>query len=171
MQIYTDGACSYNPGPGGYAVVALDDNEDVVWCHTSKTKETTNNREELTAILVAVKEFGPCSTAQHPLEIYSDSSYAINTYSNWMFNWERNGWIKSDKKVPENLDIIKEYYNLIKDNNYNITFHHIRGHRGIKGNEIADKLASGRLTVDEVVKKYGSADYKIKYCEEHVLYV
>ena len=81
-----------------------------------------------------------------------------------MFSWARNNWIKSDKKVPENLDIIKEYYELIQKG-YNINLNHIRGHKGILGNEIADKLATGIWDCSYVIKKYGTDELKEKILE------
>lgn len=166
ITYYTDGSCKGNPGPGGYGCVGLNENNEVVMCAASSSYSTTNNREELKSILHILEKFG--SPDKPVPTVYSDSSYAVNTYNNWMFSWARNNWIKSDKKVPENLDIIKEYYELIQKG-YNINLNHIRGHKGILGNEIADKLASGQMTVDEIVKKYGSADYRMKYFENSIL--
>lgn len=144
ITFYTDGSCSMNPGPGGCSVVGLNDNKEIDYCWVSYSDSTTNNREELKAILFVLKHFG---NPEKPVPtVYSDSGYAVNTYTKWMYNWARNGWIKSDKKVPENLDIIKEYYEYIQKG-YSINLNQIRGHNGILGNEIADKLATARISV------------------------
>ena len=160
MTFYTDGSCVNNGkagAAGGYGVVGVNDEGKVEFVRARRETGTTNNRQELLGVLEALKYF---KTPQH-LEIYSDSSYAVNTYNNWMFSWARNGWIKSDKKVPENLDIIKEYYELIQQG-YSINLNHIRGHKGILGNEIADKLATGIWDYSYVIKNYGTDELKEK---------
>lgn len=100
---------------------------------------------ELLAIYKALEIFG----LSHPgIQVFSDSAYAINTYTKWMYSWADRGWIKSDKKVPENLTIIKNYYNLIREG-YNIELVKIRGHNDIYGNELADALATGKMKPNE----------------------
>ena len=150
ITYYTDGSCKGNPGPGGYGCVGLNENNEVVMCAASSSYSTTNNREELKSILHILEKFG--SPDKPVPTVYSDSSYAVNTYNNW---------IKSDKKIPENLDIIKEYYELIQKG-YNINLNHIRGHKGILGNEIADKLATGIWDYSYVIKNYGTDELKEK---------
>lgn len=137
MIAYTDGSAHPNPGPGGYGVVLLDDNENLITTFNRHKEKTTNNEMELAAIICAA------SFAKHynkPLIIYCDSAYAIGCLSNWMYSWERNGWIKSDNKIPENLELIKYFYENHKDDN--ITFIKVKGHTGNKWNEMADKLAT-----------------------------
>ena len=158
IYMYTDGACKGNPGPGGFGVISVK-NKEVQYKYSESCDNTTNNREELKAILNILEKFG--SPDKPVPTVYSDSSYAVNTYNNWMFSWARNGWIKSDKKVPENLDIIKEYYELIQQG-YSINLNHIRGHKGILGNEIADKLATGIWDYSYVIKNYGTDELKEK---------
>ena len=150
---YIDGSCRKNPGPGGFGVVIMDDKkEKVLYCHSKiSEKDTTNNEQELLAACYALARYGK---EKEPMTFYCDSSYTINTLTNWMFNWEKNGWIKSDKKKPENLDIIKFYFILWQQGN-RIELKKIKGHAGILGNEIADKLAKGELTVDKCVEIYG----------------
>ena len=77
--------------------------------------------------------------------VYSDSSYCVNTFNEWMFNWANNGWIKSDKKTPENLDLIKAYYDHY-NKGYRIDLQKIKGHAGHIWNELADKLATGEIS-------------------------
>lgn len=148
LAIYTDGACSGNPGPGGYGVVVIKDGR-VIDCQAFSADNTTNNKEEMKAILWAVGFYG-----QFNPTIYSDSAYAVNTFSTWMWNWKNRGWIKSDKKTPENLDLIKAYDELVKIQG-KPNFVHIKGHAGDLYNEIADQLATGKITPSEVLEKYG----------------
>ena len=154
MIIYTDGSClknGYDGSSGGYGVVVFDNDDNVLECYSKFSIETTNNREELKAVLYALKNYG---TNNSNVIVYSDSSYVVNTLTLWMFNWEKNGWLKSDNKTPENLDLIKEYYNCLK-RGCKIDLRRIKGHAGILGNELADKLATGKITEKEVMEKYG----------------
>ena len=151
MIIYTDGSAHPNPGPGGYGVVICDDNNNIIDVYSHQEKHTTNNEQELKAILYTLIKYGK----SNPMPIvYSDSSYAINTYTMWMYSWANRGWIKSDNKVPENLELIKTYYSL-REKGYQIDLRKVPGHKGIKGNEIADMLATNKMSVEEVIKKYG----------------
>ena len=103
MIFYTDGSASPNPGPGGFGVVQVDTEGTILSTYSSRQDNTTNNEQEMKAILYAA-----CQgvLAKEDVLIYSDSAYAINTFSNWMYNWERNGLVKGDGKVPENLEIV-----------------------------------------------------------------
>lgn len=78
-----------------------------------------------------------------PLTVYSDSAYCVNSLTKWMYGWAANGWLKSDNKPPENLELIKTYYDLEKQG-YKINLQRIAGHAGHKWNEFADALATGR---------------------------
>ena len=113
--------------------------------HQEFSSQTTNNREELKAILYVLENYGNVSNNEIPT-VYSDSAYAVNTITNWMYGWAKKGWIKSDNKIPENLDLIKNIYNLIQLGN-KINLFKIKGHRGIAGNERADNLATGRIMI------------------------
>ena len=148
MKIYTDGSANPNPGPGGFGVLVLDNEEFFVYnIYTERSSKTTNNKEELKAILYALKTYGVNifneEFADIPI-VYSDSAYAINTYSDWMWRWANNDWKKSDNTTPENLDIIMEYYNLWCEG-YRIDLQKVKGHSNNKGNIIADALAQGKL--------------------------
>ena len=139
MVYYTDGSAHPNPGPGGFGVVIVDETTDeIINTYAKSSQKTTNNAEEMKAIIFAV-----CDAAKRgvPAIIYSDSAYAINTFTNWMFSWERNGWVKGDGKVPENLELVKAFFELNKK--YQITLNKVKGHVGDKYNEMADKLATG----------------------------
>ena len=99
---YVDGSCSNNgnfPNEGGFSVVKVDPSTGEVVDHYAKRSvNTTNNREELKAILWVMLNHGH----ENPI-VYSDSAYSVNTYTTWMFGWARRGWLKADKKPPENL--------------------------------------------------------------------
>lgn len=151
ITIYTDGACSKNGkegAHGGFGVVVVRD-DIIIDAHQEFSDETTNNREEMKAILWALNKYG--SLAFEVPVVYSDSAYSVNTFNEWMHSWKRNGWLKADKKVPENLDLVKEYYNSLKK----IDLRKIKGHAGHEWNELADKLATGKISPTEAMKTYG----------------
>jgi ribonuclease HI len=161
LYIFTDGSAHPNPGPGGFGVIVLDkdknlchNNYTLVEVYTKQFDKTTNNEQELKAILYSFLKYGvkPNSNnfAQTPI-IYSDSAYAINCLTTWCFTWAKNNWIKSDKKVPENLELIKAFYNHWQ-NGYRIILEKVRGHQGEKWNEYADKLATGKLTPENIIE-------------------
>ena len=137
MVFYTDGSAHPNPGPGGFGVVIVDPKGEVIETYAKHCDNTTNNAEEMKAILYAAYR---ARLAGESAIIYSDSAYAINTFTNWMYSWERNNWTKSDGKTPENLDLVKAFFDLSKTTDIN--FIKIKGHKGNKYNELADKLAT-----------------------------
>lgn len=164
MVIYTDGSCLGNGksvNSGGYGVIVLDNNEKLLYNYNKRSENTTNNREELKAILYSFLNYG--ININNPLLgfnnydipiVYSDSNYCVQTFNEWMFNWARNGWVKSDKKIPENLDLIQAYYDWYQKG-YRIDLRKVKGHAGNKWNELADQLATGKISPEEVTKIYG----------------
>lgn len=158
--LYGDGSCLGNGkkiNSGGYGFVALESWDGIPETATpiefrSKlaTETTTNNREELKAILYGMIKYGKEKVT--PV-FYSDSAYAVNTLTQWMFSWQRNGWVKSDKKVPENLDLIQAYYDLYQKG-YRLDLRKVPGHSGVLWNEVADKLATGNMSESEAYTKY-----------------
>lgn len=158
LEIYTDGSAHPNPGPGGFGVVVLD--KDKNKCHNNYTlvklynkqfDKTTNNEQELKAILYAFFNYGIIPNDGFDTNIpivYSDSAYAVNTFNDWMFKWANNNWRKSDKSVPENLELIQAYYNWYQKG-YRINLQKIKGHAGNQWNELADKLARNKLSTEE----------------------
>ena len=155
MIIYTDGSCVGNGksvNSGGFGVVVLDNDEKLLYNYSKRCENTTNNREELKAILYSflnhgINIYNTTGTQSVPV-VYSDSSYCVNTFNTWMFNWANNNWIKSDKKTPENLDLIQAYYDWYQKG-YRIDLRKIKGHAGHKWNEMADQLATGVLKTRE----------------------
>ena len=152
IEIYTDGSCSGNPGPGGWAMVVVDTNSnkiiDIAYGHED---HTTNNRMEMKAILHVLTAYG---NHVPPVIVHSDSAYAVNTFTQWMWIWKTQGWMRSGGKPVENLDLISIYDSLCSYG-HRIDLRKVDGHKGIKWNEIADGLATGRLKEEDVIKTYG----------------
>ena len=135
VTIYTDGGARYNPGPGGYGVVQIHNNERKEL--SGGYKLTTNNRMELMGCIVALREL---KHRDKPITLYSDSRYVVNgIVKGWAKNWRKMGWIKSDKKPAINPDLWAELLDLIE--NMNITFKWVKGHAGHPMNERCDELA------------------------------
>jgi ribonuclease HI len=157
MIIYTDGSAHPNPGPGGYGVVVMDDNNKLIECYSHQEAPTTNNIMELKAVLFSFLRYGRavanCNSNEIPI-VYSDSNYVVQTFNNWMFGWAKKGWLKSDNRPPENLELIQAYYNHYQKG-FRINLQKVKGHQGILGNVIADKLATETLTTQEVYRLYG----------------
>lgn len=162
MIIYTDGSCLANGqahNEGGFGVAVFDkDGETLLTAYSAREKNTTNNRMEIKAILYALKNYGKKVEDDDFIKdipiVYSDSNYCVQTFTNWMFGWQRRGWIKSDKKVPENLDLIKQYFDLYKEG-YRIDLRKVKGHAGEIGNELADQLATNYISPEEAMRTYG----------------
>ena len=149
MIIYTDGSCLGNgksENSGGFGVVVLDNNENLLYTYNKRNENTTNNREEIRAILYSFLNYGviPFFGYEEIPIVYSDSNYCVQTFNTWMFNWANNNWIKSDKKQPENLDLIKAYYDWYKKG-YRIDLRKVKGHGDNKWNQMADELATGKI--------------------------
>jgi len=139
IEIYTDGACSGNPGPGGYAAILLyKDKQKIISGHE---KNTTNNRMELKAVIEALKAL---KTKRIPVVIYTDSTYVQKGLTEWLENWK-----KRDFKKVKNPDLWKELDLLVSDFP-DLEIRHIRGHSGDKFNEMADKLA--RKEIKKITK-------------------
>ena len=154
MKIYTDGSAHPNPGPGGFGIVVFDDDCNYLKSLSEQVSYTTNNEMELKAILFALKIFGAQANQDfiQPPTVYTDSAYAYNIYTNWMYNWAKNDWLKSDGKKPENLEIIKDYFNESKTKI--IDLRKIAVHSNILGNELEDKLATGKLHPADLKERY-----------------
>lgn len=138
VTIYTDGACSGNPGPGGWASV-------LIYNGTEKElsgflSETTNNIMEITAVIEGLKALTePCE-----VDLYSDSAYVVNTFNQgWIYNWIKNGWKSSSKEPVKNKELWQELYNLTKV--HNVTFNKVKGHADNKYNNRCDELARNAI--------------------------
>ena len=134
VTIYTDGACSGNPGPGGWgAILEYMGHEKEL---SGGEKNTTNNRMELTAVIKALQALKePCT-----VELYSDSKYVIDALEKgWAVSWRKRGWIKSDKKPALNLDLWEMLLNLTEM--HDIHYHWVKGHASNPKNNRCDELA------------------------------
>jgi ribonuclease HI len=133
--IYTDGACSGNPGPGGWGAVIFDKNNKQKNISGSD-QDTTNNRMELTAAIMALKKIKTNSE----ITIYTDSTYVKNGITEWMLKWKENEWKNSNKKLVKNKDLWIKLDNLCMQNKVNWKW--IKGHSINKYNNLADELAT-----------------------------
>ena len=138
VEIFTDGACSGNPGPGGWgAVLRYGDHEKELY--GSDRGPTTNNRMELMAPIRALESLKrPVS-----VDMYTDSTYVRNGITQWMANWKRNGWQTTDKKPVKNADLWQRLDDAQKP--HNVSWHWVKGHAGHPENERADRLAAQGL--------------------------
>lgn len=161
IKVYTDGSAHPNPGPGGYGYFAFDDQTgEILSCGSRQYDRTTNNAMELKAIVEMFVIFGQQNNFHktNGVTIYTDSAYAYNTFTKWIFDWHNRGWKKADKKTPENLDIIQEYWNYY-NKGWRVNFELIPGHNGNPYNELVDKLATGKITLEEVHNEYRDEQY------------
>jgi ribonuclease HI len=144
---YTDGACSKNgqdDAKGGFGVVCIDEDTDtIIYQHAEFHENTTNNRMEMMAIIHALKTaYDNMFISSAPI-IRSDSAYAINTFTSWMYNWQRNNWKRAGNKPVENLDLVQEFY-MLQMRGYTCLLEKVTGHSGNKWNEYCDELATNK---------------------------
>ncbi|MCX7275114.1 MAG: ribonuclease HI [Burkholderiales bacterium] len=134
IQIYTDGACKGNPGPGGWgALLRMGEHEKELF---GGEPLTTNNRMELTAVIQALHTLKrPCSVVVH-----TDSQYVQKGISEWIKGWKLRGWLTSDRKPVKNADLWRELDEAVS--RHQITWRWVRGHSGHPENERADALAN-----------------------------
>jgi len=133
--IYTDGACSGNPGPGGWGAVILDEEKNKTSL-SGKEKATTNNRMELMAPIMALRKIKKPSE----IIIYTDSTYLKNGITIWIKRWEKNGWKSTNKKPVKNKDLWIMLNELSREQI--IDWKWVKAHAGNKYNEMADSLAT-----------------------------
>ena len=144
IRIYTDGACSGNPGPGGWAMVFNTD--DKCKTYSGYEVETTNNRMELLAFLKSLEKIYKDKYKQeNTYEIFSDSAYVVNGINcGWLYNWKMNGWKTKTKDDIKNRDLwerIEFYISAFKVDKTNVNVIKVKGHAGNTFNELVDKLA------------------------------
>ena len=141
--LYTDGACSGNPGIGGYGGILI--YGDYKKEYDGAEENTTNNRMEVMAVIVGLKMLKyPCK-----VDIYSDSAYTVNAFLNgWIYAWKKNGWKKADNKAVLNVDLWEELYALVAT--HEVTFHKVAGHADNALNNRCDELA--RAAIKELRK-------------------
>lgn len=133
VEIYSDGACSGNPGPGGWGAILISGK------HRKEINGgellTTNNRMELKGAISALEALKKKSD----VDLYTDSAYVRNGIISWIYGWKKNGWKTADKKPVKNVELWQELDDL--RNRHNVTWHWLKGHAGHPENERADELA------------------------------
>ncbi len=136
--MYTDGACSGNPGPGGWGCVILVDGNEIPL--SGGERNTTNNRMELLAVIEGLKHISMRSDfTGRIVALFTDSQYVKNGITDWIINWKKNGWKTAAKKPVKNQDLWIALDELVSK--FTIEWKWVQGHSGDKYNEICDKLA------------------------------
>ena len=135
VEIHTDGACSGNPGPGGWgAVLCYRGREKEL--HGGEAAKTTNNRMELMAAIRALESL----TRPVPVRLHTDSTYLRNGVTRWLPRWKRNGWLTADKQPVKNADLWQRLEAAVEQ--HDVDWRWVKGHAGNAGNERADALAN-----------------------------
>ncbi len=139
VTIYTDGACSGNPGPGGWAAVLLyGDNRKEI---SGGSKNTTNNIMEITAVIEALK----CLKFECEAKVHSDSAYVVNCFNNgWIQKWKKNNWQTASKEPVKNKELWEELYNLVQK--HKVEFIKVKGHSNVELNNRCDELARAEIS-------------------------
>jgi len=139
VEIYADGACKGNPGPGGWGVLlrAAGRERELF----GGEPQTTNNRMELTAVIEGLRSL----ENRTRVDVYTDSQYVQKGISEWIHSWKRRGWLTADKKPVKNLDLWKILDEVARD--HDVTWHWVKGHAGHPGNERADALANRGIEI------------------------
>ena len=133
VEIYTDGACSGNPGPGGWGVVLRSGRHEKEL--NGGEEETTNNRMEMMAVIKALEAI----KGSPRIDIYTDSKYVMQGITEWIEGWKARDWRTAAKKPVKNVDLWQQIDALVSQ--HNVTFHWVKGHAGHPENERADSLA------------------------------
>lgn len=139
LHIYCDGACSGNPGPAGSGIVIYSNGSKPILIYGAYVENGTNNIAELNALhqaLIIASQSG----FKEKIYIFSDSKYAIDCISTWAYSWKKNGWSKKGGEI-KNLELIIEAHNLYEKLKDNLVLEYVKGHAGIEGNELADRMA------------------------------
>ena len=134
VEIFTDGACKGNPGPGGWGAILRMGKHEKELCGSDP--ETTNNRMEMTAVIRALQALN----SSCEIELYSDSKYVIDGITQWIHSWKKSGWKTAAKKPVKNADLWQELD--LATNDHRIKWHWVRGHNGHPENERVDQIAS-----------------------------
>lgn len=132
--LYTDGACSGNPGPGGYGAILIYNGVEKEI--SGGEKNTTNNKMEMMAVIKGLEMLKePCE-----VEVYSDSAYVVNSIEKgWIYSWKKNGWKKADRKEVKNIDLWERLLKQIEI--HNVTFKKVKGHANDELNNRCDRIA------------------------------
>jgi len=137
VTLYADGACSKNPGPGGWGTVLI--YGDKIKKLSGFQEASTNNIMELTAVIQGMKAL----KEKCRIDIYTDSKYIVDSIKEWLPNWQKNGWKTSAKKDVKNIDLWKEIIRLTEL--HDVEWHWVKGHNGNLYNEECDKMAKDQI--------------------------
>ena len=136
ITVYTDGACSGNPGPGGWAWAVAPDG---IPSAAGGERQTTNQRMEIQAVVEALRALVVASP-DRPIVVVSDSTYVVNCFRDrWWVRWEANGWRNAQRKPVANADLWQPLVGLVKT--HSVTFRWVKGHSGDRLNDLVDQLA------------------------------
>lgn len=161
LVIFTDGACSGNPGPGGWGAIVAYPNGRVVELGGSK-RDSTNNQMELTGALEALiyaRDF------EGPVSIYTDSTYVIRGITQWVWGWRKRDWKTAEGKDVANQELWQSLIRVTSSRKPKVEWHYVRGHIGTPGNERVDEIATGFSNLKRVELFHGSL---LQY--EHPIY-
>lgn len=139
LKIYCDGACSGNPGNAGSGIAIYFDDKNPVLLYGDFIESGTNNIAELNALYKAL-QIADESKTNNNISIFTDSKYAIDCISTWAYSWKKNGWSKKGGEI-KNLELIIEAHTLYEKLKTKIEIKHVKGHAGVEGNELADRMA------------------------------
>jgi len=158
LKIYCDGACSGNPGNAGSGLALYEGKDNPTLIYGKYEELGTNNTAELNALHKALEIASNvnCST---PIEIFSDSKYSIDCVTKWAYGWKNKEWKKKGGEI-KNLELIKQIHALYEKIKDKIKILHVKGHAGIEGNELADRMAIYAITSKNCLYK--------KYQYEHI---
>jgi ribonuclease HI len=141
LKIYTDGGCSGNPGPGGWAFVIIMQTfqgEQIIAQNKGSQEITTNNKMELIAVIEALRELKKNNDAPKRISVYTESQYGQKGMTEWILKWKRNSWRTSDKKPVKNRELWTELDLLASD--FSVNWEWVKGHAGNKYNELCDSM-------------------------------
>ena len=147
VEIYTDGSCLGNPGPGGYGIFMIYNGHEKEMSQGYKL--TTNNRMEMLAAIVALESL----TRECDVNLTTDSQYVKQGIESWITNWKKRGWLTSAKKPVKNVDLWKRLDKACSE--HNVTWKWVKGHSGNKYNEIVDDLARDAAGSKDLLKDVG----------------
>lgn len=138
VALFTDGACSGNPGPGGWAFILRDAKTMKEKSGSGGASETTNNRMELQAVIEGLRSL----KKRCHVSLYSDSNYVLQGLQTWMAGWKKKGWVRIEggrKKPLKNVELWQQLDELV--NQHKLSYHHVKGHNGHPENELCDEMA------------------------------
>ena len=156
LKIFCDGACSGNPGNAGSGLALYEGKEKPTLIYGDYEEKGTNNTAELHALFKAMS-IASHVNCQNKIEICSDSKYSIDCITNWAYGWKAKGWKKKGGEI-KNLEMIQQAHALFESLKDKIIITHVRGHKGLEGNELADRMAV--YAIFSKNKQYTKYDYE-----------